>query len=1292
MTVNKQMAGGSHFIWVPLLLSCVLHTSDNRNVPDHEGETVLGDFISKTGNPELDQILSKIPITLPGGTDFTNVSITSVNVRLCTGLKEELASLKTKFQQATRRSNHLDEVAFGLRREVRELQMRLATCSSTASAVAGSYEAQLLTKMNQQLELLTETEISEMLKILMLTREVSGLQKKVGLATNSTESTDITDLQKKLKQKTDELLVKKQEIEKKHASATLILQIMSLQSQIWDLQQEASNKESVLQPDKRILGLQEQLDRKIGELQGKGEAVSAVLELISVRSKITVLEKMISIYIEKSRTSTADGQRQWRQKVELLKKKILQLNRDENNKELTREILKLQGEVDGLANLIMTTRQTLEASLTEIRVNLETERKRVEALQRQLEAANYALAQPIMKIISIMEELRQQQHTTSTGQSQDILVLLQTYKTNFAKAQTEITDLQERLRQTREECSSLEDRHTYTKTELEKKIAELSRTDNVKGALILSILNLAGEIKALKEQISTSDDKDLILNLQKQLQKKQEELNSKTAETQKLTANPQIILTITELQNNIWDLQNKFNNGTTDEINALQKKLDSQIDKLDSTVQDNIKQMLKIITLQSQVKYLQDLLSNQELLQTTRVTELTDELKAKESDLKQFVDKLNEKNQTNAKLILTITDLQTQLRKIEREKETEGKTSSATVSKLQEQLKIKEKENIRNQALIKSLQNSLNQTETQCSAYEQKIKDLEDNIDAKIEELTTKSDTVISLGLQISTLTGQLEELKKQLQNSVSKSKADALQKIIDEKTKEVKKKTDELKERSSQAQRILQILAIQVEIEKLVNVPANETDYTKIEALQYQLNNLIDGIQDKDNENTKLTLQILTQQDEIARLKKQEENQLKEEAQKIRDLEAELENIRNQIKLKTNLLGTSDRRISNLSAQIVELHNKIPELEDEITMLKQSYAENLAELKGKLTVTKGQLEDSQLRLKTQDAENFKLITDILDLKAQLKKTQQDAAKRRAKENNISDLEEMLQTQQKKNKKLENTNTDLKQQVQDLETCCSVNTQCEDLQRQLHQSQEDADRLHHQLREKDAALKRVQQQLEEQSQEKNKLQENYNNLLRKQGDVEDKTIFATKMTMDPNTAHPRIVLSEDKTEVSTNEFMLQVPELPGRFDVVLGVMGERGFSHGRHYWEVSVAGKTCYHIGMISESAPRKGSLSFKPANGYWSIILNKLGQLKALNIRPVGIDVALHPLTLGILLDYKVGEISFYDAGSRSHLYTFSGQTFKDKIYPFINYCVEDTEFPSPIVLVSPGSTNWIS
>nr|XP_033506680.1 restin homolog isoform X3 [Epinephelus lanceolatus] len=1347
------MAGGSRIIWIPVLLSCVFQASDNRHV--HQGYV-----IGRTGNPDVDQIISKIPITIPEGIDPRNINVTSVIIKTCTGMEEQVAQLNSQLQQTALRNRQLDNEAFGLRREVRLLNLQLATCSSTASAITGSYQTQLLNKMNQLLETF-DSDAFLTLKIIALTREVSALQRKVNHAANSTEPTDIRAvLQRELQDKIDELNVKTQQIKGSHTNSTLILQIISLQNQIWDLERaESRGGETSLQANKRIQALQQQLDRELSELRGKGDAESTMLELISVHSKIAAVQRLISVHIEESRNNAADYQRQWRQRIELLKKKILQLNREEHNKELTKEILILQAEVEHYRQLMMNAKKTTYSRLQELRVILEEEKRKQENLQKQLEESEYAQAQLIMKIISIMKEVRElnddeQHQTTSPNPATTLQTLLQAKEREFEKAQAEINELQRKLKLKSKEYFGLEERHKEVETEYKQKIAELSKTGDTKATLILNVINQHDALKTLRDQISTTADPDKIKELQRQLEEKQAEINSYTAEIERLIPNPQIILTVIELQNKIWDLQRQAANGTTDDrIVDLQDRVQGLLSELDNKDDANIKLMLRILTLQSQVEQLQRQLSDHQKLRTTEVTQFTNDLKTKKKELQKYANELNEKNQTNTRLILEITDLHNQLRNLEKEKHDDKVESSLTVTQLREKLKAKMAEHSRDKAEIKALQNKLNETEAQCSGFEEKLKGLQNDLDAKMKELQSKSESVTSLALQVSTLTLQLEELKRQLQNTESETKIKELQKIIEEKNSELTKKTKELKERSAQPQRLLQIIAIQTEIEKLVNVASNDTDYAKISALQDHLNYLVEGIQDENNENTKLMFKILSQQDEIARLEKQAKRQSQAASERIKDLENELEDIRNQISEKTLVLDSSDTRIANLSAQIIELHKKIKPLEEEIADIKETNAENLAELQKKLDLSKRQLQDSEVRLNEADAKNFQLIMEIADLRTQLKKAQKKASK--AVDKNNIELEQQLQTQQKENRRLENTNKDLKEEIKELQMCCTdVNTQCDDLQRHLQQSQEDADRLQQQLHDKDANLKQLQQELEqqnmenitlqhecknlerqlqqalenadylqqqlsekdatlnqlqqeleEQTRENKKLQSDYDNLQNektqledtvqelqsKLNDEEDKIIHTKKMTLDPNTAHPRIALSADNTEMSTSEEIQNVPDHPGRYDSVLAVLGATGFSSGRQYWEVSVAGKRCFHIGMASESAPRKGPISFSPRNGFWTLVLNKQGQYRAIDRKSVTVPLQTQPITLGILLDYKKGEVVFYDAGARTHIYSFVGQSFTDKIHPFINFCVEDTESQVPIVLLSPGSIDWI-
>ncbi|XP_053293437.1 GRIP and coiled-coil domain-containing protein 2 isoform X2 [Pleuronectes platessa] len=1097
----SAMAGGSHLVWLPLLLSGVFELSDSRHVHPEKNET----FIS---NADVASLLGRFPIKLPEGINPENIHITSVNIESCTDMEAQIHLLNKQLQETTFRSSKQDEEAFGLRRNVRLLRMQLATCSSSASAVTGPYQTQLYSQMKLLLEKF-DSDAFLNLKVIVLTREVTALQRRIELAANSTE-TEIMVLRNELQVKMKDLHAKKQQIERRFSNSELILQIISLQNQIWDLGvEELRRGETVLQPDSRIAALQTQLDMKLRKLRQQGDASSVLLEFISGHSRIAAIQRLINVHIAKSRANYADYQMQMRQKNELLAKKILRLNREESNTELTREILSLQDELATLTQMI--THAKTSDRLTGLRVILEQGKSQQEHLQKQLEETDFGQAQLIMKIIGMIREGREQQRdgqqpTTSTTQT-TVLTLL---RGEYAKAQADIKELQRLVQEKSENCPGNKERYSDLKTEFEQKIAELNRTGDSKAAIILNVINLHGELTTLRDLISITKHPDRLSDLQRQLEQKEEELNSKTADMKRLIANPNLILSFNQLQQEIWELQESGLNGTTrNKQRELQTRVDGLIREMNNKGDESIKLMLKIMTLQSQVKQLQKELLDHHTVKDATVTQLEKDLSTKEKELKKSVDELTEKNQANAQLIVTITDLNNRLRKLQQEMQSGGQITSATITKLKKQLKIKEEEHFRDQVEITALQNELNQTTAQCSGFGKKIQELQTDLDEKLKKLQSESDSVTSLALQVSTITVQLEELKRQLQNTDSEAKIQELQKQIEEKNNKLAEKTEELKARSAQPQRFLDIISIQTKISKLVNTAANNTDYRKIRALQYHLTDLINGIRDENNENTQLLFKVLTLQEEVARLKKQEKSQSEAQLKKIKDLENELEDIRSQIAEKTLLLDSRDLIFSNLSAQIMELHQKIKPLEDEISDLKNQHAESFAELQARLSLTKRQLQDSELRLKDADAKNFKSMMDIIDLRDQLTKAEKQASKAAGK--NIYVLEQQLQTQQRENKKLENSNRDLKQTLKELKMCCNdQNTLCEVRQTQLQVCQQDMDRLEQenrilqdrlqqskqkvedlqqQLPAKDAMLNRLQQELEEKATENKRMQD-----------------------------------------------------------------------------------------------------------------------------------------------------------------------------------------------------------
>ncbi|XP_074873156.1 E3 ubiquitin-protein ligase TRIM39-like [Carettochelys insculpta] len=161
--------------------------------------------------------------------------------------------------------------------------------------------------------------------------------------------------------------------------------------------------------------------------------------------------------------------------------------------------------------------------------------------------------------------------------------------------------------------------------------------------------------------------------------------------------------------------------------------------------------------------------------------------------------------------------------------------------------------------------------------------------------------------------------------------------------------------------------------------------------------------------------------------------------------------------------------------------------------------------------------------------------------------------------------------------------------------------------------------------------------------------------------------FTVDMTLEPDTAHPNLILSEDRRSVAHGDMRLELPNNPQRFDPYVMVLGSRRFTGGKSYWEVEVGDKVEWDVGVCRESVGRKGQVILSPSNGFWRVWLRNGDKYKALNSRPALLTVSVQPSRVGIFLDYKAGEISFYNVSGRTHLYSYSG-AFYGALRPFFS------------------------
>ncbi|XP_054250485.1 E3 ubiquitin-protein ligase TRIM39-like [Indicator indicator] len=151
--------------------------------------------------------------------------------------------------------------------------------------------------------------------------------------------------------------------------------------------------------------------------------------------------------------------------------------------------------------------------------------------------------------------------------------------------------------------------------------------------------------------------------------------------------------------------------------------------------------------------------------------------------------------------------------------------------------------------------------------------------------------------------------------------------------------------------------------------------------------------------------------------------------------------------------------------------------------------------------------------------------------------------------------------------------------------------------------------------------------------------------------------FKVDVSLDPETAHPELTLSEDRKSVRRGgkKLLLSLFDSPRRFGTVPAVLGSQAFFSGRSYWEVQVGDKPEWGLGLCRENANRRGNVVFCPNNGYWVLRLQSGGGYEALTSPASPLSLSIRPRRVGIFLDYEAGEISFYNVSDRSHIYTFT-------------------------------------
>ncbi|XP_072913417.1 zinc-binding protein A33-like isoform X1 [Hemitrygon akajei] len=162
------------------------------------------------------------------------------------------------------------------------------------------------------------------------------------------------------------------------------------------------------------------------------------------------------------------------------------------------------------------------------------------------------------------------------------------------------------------------------------------------------------------------------------------------------------------------------------------------------------------------------------------------------------------------------------------------------------------------------------------------------------------------------------------------------------------------------------------------------------------------------------------------------------------------------------------------------------------------------------------------------------------------------------------------------------------------------------------------------------------------------------------------------VALDVETTKPCLKKSEDRNNVRLTVTRNNLPDTGMIFTNWECVVGSKGFTSGRHYWEVEVAGNRGWCLGVTAESVERKGGVRLSPETGFWvigqddDVLHRNCDEFGVLHSPESHLPAGPTPGRVGVYLSYESGTVSFYNAETKSHLHTFNRNKFTGKLYPF--------------------------
>ncbi|XP_074875270.1 uncharacterized protein LOC142026240 isoform X6 [Buteo buteo] len=385
----------------------------------------------------------------------------------------------------------------------------------------------------------------------------------------------------------------------------------------------------------------------------------------------------------------------------------------------------------------------------------------------------------------------------------------------------------------------------------------------------------------------------------------------------------------------------------------------------------------------------------------------------------------------------------------------------------------------------------------------------------------------------------------------------------------------------------------------------------------------------------------------------------------KIKERDRKITKLAAEIRRLTALLGDRDSRLRKLTAELAkcdatiriftvelgERHTKIGELTADVGDCNRKLRQHAAELEERdEKIRENEVEIRRLTelLEDRDSEVRKQNAVIRKLTEELEELKDRKADESSEELEESDTERDKLTEElgERDKKIEEITEELAEQT----------ARINELTTELGERDTKIDKLSAEIEKRDRKIDELSAELEEYKAKMRKCIAEHRKEEEKMANV----------TLDPETAHPRLILSKDQKSVRWEYMLQESPDSPERFDADPCVLGCEAFTSGRHYWVVDVAEGQYCAVGVSKESLQRKAPVSFNPEEGIWAV--QQWGfKNRALTSPPTLLNLPRVPKKIRISLDYEWGEVAFFDVENKIPIFTFPPASFAgERIRPW--------------------------